>query len=55
MGITRKTLREQLGNSGTSLTVIISAVLLLELMMGVMFYSAQNFIQKTMAAAHFYD
>ncbi len=48
MGITRKTLREQLGNSGTSLTVIISAVLLLELMMGVMFYSAQNFIQKTM-------
>lgn len=32
----------------TSLTVIISAVLLLELMMGVMFYSAQNFIQRTM-------
>ena len=32
----------------TSLTVIISAVLLLELMMGIMFYSAQNFIQRTM-------
>lgn len=48
MGITQKTWKEQLGNSGTSLTVIISAVLLLELMMGVMFYSAQNFIQKTM-------
>ena len=32
----------------TSLTIIISAVLLLELMTGVMFYSAQNFIQRTM-------
>lgn len=32
----------------TSLTVIISAVLLLELMMGLMFYQAQNFIQRTM-------
>ena len=32
----------------TSLTVIISAVLLLELMTGVMFYAAQNFIQRTM-------
>ena len=34
--------------ANTSLTIIISAVLLLELMMGVMFYAAQNFIQKTM-------
>ena len=34
--------------ANTSLTVIISAVLLLELMMGVMFYAAQNFIQRTM-------
>lgn len=48
MGAPRKTWQEQLGNSSTSLTVIISAVLLLELMMGVMFYSAQNFIQRTM-------
>ena len=31
-----------------NLTVIVSAVLLLELMMGFMFYSAQNFIQRTM-------
>ena len=29
-----------------NLTVIVSAVLLLELMMGFMFYSAQNFIQR---------
>ena len=34
--------------ANTSLTVIISAVLLLELMMGIMFYAAQNFIQRTM-------
>ena len=34
--------------ANTSLTVIISAVLLLELMMGFMFYAAQNFIQRTM-------
>ena len=34
--------------SNTSLTIIISAVLLLELMMGVMFFAAQNFMQKTM-------
>lgn len=34
--------------TNTSLTVIISAVLLLELMMGIMFYAAQNFIQRTM-------
>jgi anti-sigma regulatory factor (Ser/Thr protein kinase) len=33
--------------ANTSLTVIISAVLLLELMMGIMFYAAQNFIQRT--------
>ena len=32
----------------TSLTIIISAVILLEVMMGVMFVSAQNFIQRTM-------
>lgn len=32
----------------TSLTIIISAVILLEVMMGVMFLSAQNFIQRTM-------
>ncbi len=32
----------------TSLTIIISAVILLEGMMGVMFVSAQNFIQRTM-------
>ncbi len=32
----------------TSLTIIISAVILLEVMMGVMFWSAQNFIQRTM-------
>ena len=31
-----------------NLTVIVSAALLLELMMGFMFYSAQNFIQRTM-------
>ena len=35
-------------DKNTNLTVIISAVLLLELMTGVMFYAAQNFIQKTM-------
>lgn len=34
--------------SHTSLTIIISAVILLEVMMGVMFLSAQNFIQRTM-------
>jgi sigma-B regulation protein RsbU (phosphoserine phosphatase) len=34
--------------TNTSLTIIISAVLLLEMMMGVMFYAAQNFIQQTM-------
>lgn len=34
--------------ANTSLTIIISAVLLLELMMGIMFYAAQNFIQRTM-------
>ena len=34
--------------ANTSLTVIISAVILLEMMVGVMFVSAQNFIQKTM-------
>ena len=34
--------------ANTSLTVIISAVLLLELMTGIMFYAAQNFIQRTM-------
>lgn len=34
--------------SNTSLTVIISAVLLMQMMMGFMFYSAQNFIQRTM-------
>ena len=39
---------KQVFKTNTSLTVIISAVLLLELMMGIMFYSAQNFIQRTM-------
>ena len=34
--------------ANSSLTIIISAVLLLELMMGIMFYAAQNFIQRTM-------
>ena len=34
--------------ANTSLTVIISAVLLLELMTGFIFYAAQNFIQRTM-------
>ncbi len=34
--------------ANTSLTIIISAVLLMELMTGFMFYSAQNFIQRTM-------
>lgn len=51
MGTTRKVWQKQLrgfSKAGTSLTVIISAVLLLELMMGIMFYAAQNFIQKTM-------
>ena len=39
---------KQVFKTNTSLTVIISAVLLLELMMGIMFYAAQNFIQRTM-------
>ena len=39
---------KQVFKTNTSLTVIISAVLLLELMMGLMFYAAQNFIQRTM-------
>ena len=34
--------------ANTSLTIIISALLLIELMMGVMYYAAQNFIQNTM-------
>ena len=34
--------------SHISLTVIISAVILLETMVGIMFVSAQNFIQRTM-------
>ena len=39
---------KQVFKTNTSLTVIISAVLLLELMTGIMFYSAQNFIQRAM-------
>ena len=34
--------------ANTSLTIIISALLLIELMMGVMYYAAQNIIQNTM-------
>lgn len=34
--------------ANTSLTIIISALLLIELMMGVIYYAAQNFIQNTM-------
>ena len=44
----RRVLLKSFKHSNTSLTVIISAVLLLELMMGFMFYSAQAFIQRTM-------
>ena len=43
-----RTLSNSFRRSNTSLTIIISAVLLLELMMGFMFYSAQSFIQRTM-------
>ena len=43
-----RTLSNSFRRSNTSLTIIISAVLLLELMMGFMFYSAQAFIQRTM-------
>ena len=48
---THKDWRKRLNDfmkANTSLTIIISAVLLLELMMGIMFYAAQNFIQRTM-------
>ena len=44
----RRNLSKSFRRANTSLTVIISAVLLLELMMGFMFYSAQSFIQRTM-------
>ena len=43
-----KNLRKSSSQVNTSLRVIISAVLLLELMTGIMFYAAQNFIQRTM-------